>query len=112
MFSIPDKYIIHDLRNSKEFNKLTISGYKIQDVSNAYQNSMINNNLEDSIRWCVELHCTGLENNIWNSLYILITKHIHINKYVVGMFYTIGKLEKVLHFTFGIKFLEFFFLLL
>jgi hypothetical protein len=79
MFSIPDKYIIHDLRNSKEFKKLTISGYKIQDVSNAYQNSMINNNLEDSIRWCVELHCTGLENNIWNSLYILITKHIHIN---------------------------------
>jgi hypothetical protein len=79
MFSIPDKYIIHDLRNSKEFNKLTISGYKIQDVSNAYQNSMINNNLEDSIRWCVELHCTGLENNIWNSLYVLITKHIHIN---------------------------------
>ena len=56
MFSIPDKYIIHDLRNSKEFNKLTISGYKIQDVSNAYQNSLINNNLEDSIRWCVELH--------------------------------------------------------
>jgi hypothetical protein len=79
MFSIPDKYIIHDLRNSKEFKKLTISGYKIQDVSNAYQNSMINNNLEDSIRWCVELHCTGLENNIWNSLYILITKHIHVN---------------------------------
>jgi hypothetical protein len=79
MFSIPDKYIIHDLRNSKEFKKLTISGYKIQDVSNAYQNSMINNNLEDSIRWCVELHCTGLENNIWNSLYVLITKHIHIN---------------------------------
>ena len=79
MFSIPDKYIIHDLRNSKEFKKLTISGYKIQDVSNAYQNSMINNNLEDSIRWCVELHCTGLEINIWNSLYILITKHIHIN---------------------------------
>ena len=79
MFQIPDKYIIHDLRNSKEFKKLTISGYKIQDVANAYQNSMINNNLEDSIRWCVELHCTGLENNIWNSLYVLITKHIHIN---------------------------------
>jgi hypothetical protein len=79
MFSIPDKYIIHDLRNSREFKKLTISGYKIQDVTKAYQNSMINNNLEDSIRWCVELHCTGLENNIWDSLYILITKHIHIN---------------------------------
>jgi hypothetical protein len=40
---------------------------------------MINNNLEDSIRWCVELHCTGLENNIWDSLYTLIIKHIHIN---------------------------------
>jgi len=34
MFPIPDKYIIHDLRSSKEFKKITISGYKIQDVSN------------------------------------------------------------------------------
>lgn len=79
MFPIPDKYIIHDLRSSKEFKKITISGYKIQDVANAYQNSMINNNLEDAIRWCVELHCTGLENHIWNALYVLTTKHIHIN---------------------------------
>jgi hypothetical protein len=40
---------------------------------------MINNKLEESIRWCVELHATGLNSVIWDSLQILYTKYIHIN---------------------------------
>lgn len=76
---IPDSYIIHDIRDSKNFKGITICGYKRRDVINAYQNSMINNKLEDSIRWCVELHATGLNSVIWDSLEILYTKYIHIN---------------------------------
>jgi hypothetical protein len=79
MYKIPERYIVHDLRSPKDFSKLTISGYKNQDVVNAYQNSMINNKLEDAIRWCVELHSSGLDNNIWKCFYVLIIKYIHVN---------------------------------
>ena len=76
---IPDSYIITDIRNTKDFKGITISGYKRTDVIKAYENSMINNKLEDSIRWCVELHSTGLNDVIWNSLLSIYLKYIHIN---------------------------------
>jgi hypothetical protein len=76
---LPDNYIIHDTRVSKDLKGITIGGYKRADVLKAYQNSMINNKLEDSIRWCVELHSTGLNEQIWNSLKIIYFKYIHIN---------------------------------
>ena len=79
MISIPENYIIYDIRTSKDFRNLTISGYKKADVINAYQNSMINNKLEEAIRWGCELHASGLEKKIWDSLYLLITKYIHLN---------------------------------
>jgi hypothetical protein len=40
---------------------------------------MINNKLEDAIRWCVELHATGLNNNIWNCIKNIYFKYIHVN---------------------------------
>ena len=76
---IPSNYIIHDIRSSKDFKGITISGYKRKDVIKAYQNSIINNKLEDSIRWCVELHSTGLNAQIWDSLKTLYMKYIHVN---------------------------------
>jgi hypothetical protein len=79
MISIPENYIIYDIRTAKDFRNLTISGYKKSDVINAYQNSMINNKLEEAVRWGCELHASGLEKKIWDSLYLLITKYIHLN---------------------------------
>ena len=79
MISIPQNYIIYDIRTAKDFRNLTISGYKKSDVINAYQNSMINNKLEEAVRWGCELHSSGLEKKIWDSLYLLITKYIHLN---------------------------------
>ena len=76
---IPESYIITDIRNTKDFKGITISGYKRSDVIKAYENSMINNKLEDAIRWCVELHSTGLNDIIWNSLLSIYLKYIHIN---------------------------------
>ena len=77
--NIPTQYIIHDIRPSKEFKGITICGYKRRDVINAFQNSMINNKLEDSIRWCVELHSTGLNKILWSSLKNIYFKYIHVN---------------------------------
>ena len=76
---IPDSYIICDTRIGKDFKNITISGYKRKDVINAFQNSIINSKLEDSIRWCVELHSTGLNNIIWDSLLTTYFKFVHIN---------------------------------
>lgn len=77
--NIPENYIIHDTRILRDFKGITICGYKRRDVINAYQNSMINNKIEDAIRWCVELHSTGLNNIIWDSLKTLYIKYIHVN---------------------------------
>ena len=76
---IPNSYTIHDIRISKDFKGVTICGYKRSDVINAYQNCMINNKLEDSIRWCSELHATGLNKQIWVCLKNIYLKYIHVN---------------------------------
>jgi len=76
---IPYNYTIHDTRSSKDFKGISICGYKRKDVLNTFQNSIINNKLEDAIRWCVELHVTGLNNQIWNSFESVYIKYIHIN---------------------------------
>jgi len=76
---IPESYIIHDIRTQKDFKGITICGYKRKDVINTFQNCMINNKLEDAIRWCVELHATGLNNNIWNCIKNIYFKYIHVN---------------------------------
>jgi hypothetical protein len=85
---IPDSYIICDTRIGKDFKGITMSGYKRKDVINAFQNSMINGKLEDSIRWCVELHSTGLNNIIWDSLLTIYFKYIHVNnpKFLIYFF--------------------------
>jgi len=76
---IPYNYTIHDTRSSKDFKGITICGYKRKDVLNTFQNSIINNKLEDAIRWNVELHVTGLNKQIWNSFETIYSKYIHIN---------------------------------
>jgi hypothetical protein len=76
---IPINYIIHDIRINNDFKGITISGFKRKDVINVFQNCMINNKIEDAIRWCVELHCTGLNNIIWNCYDNIYLKYIHIN---------------------------------
>ena len=76
---IPIDYIVQDICIKKEFKKITVCGYKKKDVLNTFQNCIINNKLEDAIRWCVELHCTALNNNIWDSIKNIYFKYIHIN---------------------------------
>jgi len=77
--NIPEDYIIHDTRVPSDFKGVTICGYKRLDVINAFQNAMINNKLEESIRWGVELNSTGINHSIWSSLYNVYFKYIHVN---------------------------------
>lgn len=90
--NIPYEYIIHDIRNSKDFKGITICGYKRRDVLNAFQNSIVNNKVEDAIRWCVELHSTGLNKQIWDTFDNIYTKYIHINN--PKLFFYLSKRKK------------------
>ena len=75
--NFPDKYLVYDIRSSKDLKNSTISGYKKMDVINAFQNSMINNNIQESIKWCVELHISCYDKDIWKSFFNVYFKNIH-----------------------------------
>ena len=77
--NIPDYYVLYDIRHANDFKQVTISKYKKKDVINAYQNCMINNKLEDSLRWSTELHCTSIYTQIWDVIFDVYTKYIHVN---------------------------------
>jgi len=89
---IPYDYQIYDTRANKDFKGITISGYKRTDVIKTFQNSMINNKLEDAIRWGVELHCTGLNFNLWDSLEMIYIRYVHIHH--PKLFFYINKRKK------------------
>ena len=76
---IPNKYLICDIRSSKDLNGGTISGYKKRDVITAFQNSIINNKVEEAIYWGVELHISTYDKDIWKSIHDIYKKYIHIN---------------------------------
>ena len=76
---IPNKYLICDIRTSKDFNGGTISGYKKRDAINVFQSSIINNRLEEALYWCVELHISTYDKDIWKSIFDIYKKYIHIN---------------------------------
>ena len=76
---IPDKYLICDIRCPKDFNGGTISGYKKKDVINVFQNSIINNRIEEALYWLIELHISTYDKEIWNSIYEIYKKYIHVN---------------------------------
>ncbi len=84
---IPESYVLHDMRTGRDFKGITICGYKRRDVIKAFQNCIINNKLEDAIRWAVELHTTGLNKEIWNSFEMIYTKYIHINNPKLFFYY-------------------------
>jgi len=76
---IPNKYLICDIRSSKDLNGGTISGYKKRDVIQIFQNSIINNKIEEALHWCVELHISTYDKDIWNSIFDIYKKYIHVN---------------------------------
>ncbi len=77
--NIPEPYLIIDLRQPSEFKGVTISGFKRMDVVTIFQNSMINNKLEDALKWCVEMHISGMNSQIWDSLFQVYIKHVNCN---------------------------------
>ena len=77
--NVPVNYLILDERKRKDFNKLTISGYKKADIFKALFNALSNRKIEEACYWTVELHCSGHLDQWWKKLLIYHSEHIHIN---------------------------------
>lgn len=75
--NFPEKYLVFDVRDLKDFKNATISGYNKKDVIRTFQNSLINNKVEDSIKWNTELHISCYDKDIWKSIYDVYFKYIH-----------------------------------
>ncbi len=81
------QYVVYDMRQPRDLKQISISGYKKSDVCKAFQNSLINSKLEDSLRWMVELHSSGMNAKIWELLYNIYLQYIHINNPHLYLYY-------------------------
>lgn len=70
--------VINDSRNSKNFTKITFSGFKKTDVFNTLMKSIINNNIETSCYWSCDCICSGYFIELWELIILFISKYIHI----------------------------------
>jgi len=79
MYNIPTNYCINDNRTKKEFKIITFSNYKKRDVIIAFKTALIKSNLEEAVRWMVELNCSGYNKFILDAITEIYLKYININ---------------------------------
>ena len=85
--SIPKQFEIYDNRKSKDFDKKTFNGYKKSDIFKELLKNILSGNIEKSILWVTELHCSGYTNIIYHKLFNLFTKEINkANLTIINLF--------------------------
>ena len=85
--NIPKQFEIHDKRISKDFDKKTFNGYKKTDIFKELLKNILSGNIEKSILWATELHCSGYTNIIYDKLFNIFTKEINkANLSIIDLF--------------------------
>ena len=69
---------INDIRTTKDFKSITISKYKKSSVCNALITSINTKQIESALNWSAELICSGLFKDLWDTILIILAKHIHL----------------------------------
>lgn len=69
---------IRDVREKKDFSKLTFSNYKKQDVIKEFIKSLKDAKHEASCYWSAELICSGYILELWESIILYMSKFIHV----------------------------------
>tara|TARA_B110000971_G_scaffold219637_1_gene261228 strand:+ start:3433 stop:4722 length:1290 start_codon:yes stop_codon:yes gene_type:complete len=88
-YDVPPDYLITDTRKSSEFGGKTISNYKKKDVVSRLHDSIVNQKIEESCRWFIELNCSNMNIDIWSELIIVYAKYININNFrILEQLYT------------------------
>lgn len=85
--NIPKQFEIHDKRISKDFDKKTFNGYKKTDIFKEMLKNILSGNIEKSILWTTELHCSGYTIIIYDKLFNIFTKEINkANLNIIDLF--------------------------
>ena len=79
MSNIPNNYLINDDREIKDFKDKTFSDYKKKEVLLIFEKSILQDSLENSCYWCLELLISGHIQDIWITLFIIYFKYVNIN---------------------------------
>ena len=78
MSIIPNNFLINDDRDEKKFKDTTFCNYKKREVLATFEKSILQDNLENSCYWCLELLISGHVQDIWNILFNIYFKYVNI----------------------------------
>ena len=73
-----DETEINDIRIDKDFKGISFSKYKKSEVRKELLNSIYDEKLESACNWCAELVCAGHYMEIWEIIFLLVGKNIHL----------------------------------
>jgi hypothetical protein len=76
---VPEPYLILDDRIKKNFNVITISNYKKNDVIKSLITAFDNIKVEEACVWAVELHSSGQQEILWKNILLYISESINID---------------------------------
>lgn len=76
---VPEPYLILDDRIKKNFNVITISNYKKNDVIKSLITAFDNIKVEEACVWAVELHSSGQQELLWKNILLYISESINID---------------------------------
>lgn len=70
--------LIDDVREIKDFKKITFSNFKKSQVNKEFLKALIDGKTEKMFYWCTELICSGHFLDLWENIILYMCKYIHI----------------------------------